>query len=197
MGITSHSGVKQCMESALKTNWYDCLMPSYSIDKHKEFKDIFAKCKQQNVGFVAMKSGISEKNPNLVSALLKEKNLTTICKSLKNLNATKNYIDSSYQKISETEAEKIMKLSAIMSVGRCRMCGSCTGACGKGLPVSDIVRCMDYYINTENDYETAKATYESLEKRADLCVDCGNCEAICPNRVPIRNFMRVSREMFV
>ncbi|NLE30398.1 MAG: hypothetical protein GX629_12090 [Phycisphaerae bacterium] len=83
--------------------------------------------------------------------------------------------------------------------GRCRMCGQCTSACPNALAVSDIVRSVDYYVDAMRDYDAGRLNYQMISSSANAacCADCGQCERVCPNRVPIRSLVRRSREMFV
>jgi hypothetical protein len=66
------------------------------------------------------------------------------------------------------------------------MCGACTGACEKGLPVSDIVRYMSY-LEGYGQFALARENYQTLP--ADLqqvrCSDCDKCSVRCPNGVQI------------
>jgi hypothetical protein len=199
MGLTTHSGMKACMESALKTDWYDVLMPSYTPSMRDDYLDIFEKAEKQKVGIVAMKTKISEDDPQAIPVLLKDQAVTTICKSLRTLSSVRTYIEESKKKVSATEADRVLRLATTMGLGRCVMCGACTGACPNGLAVNDIVRSVDYYLDAMNDFEAGKMNYGFIAEAqsAFQCGDCGACEKVCPNRVPIRSFIRRSKEIFV
>ncbi|MFA5865385.1 MAG: aldo/keto reductase [Phycisphaerae bacterium] len=200
MGLTTHGGMKECMESALATGWYDCLMPTYTLDLRDSYADIFKKCQQQKVGFIAMKTNLSEDNANqTIPVMLKDKPVTTLCKSLRSLSSVKKYIEASKEKVTDADAVTILKLAALTNLGRCHMCGTCNGVCENGLAVSDMIRCVDYYVDAANDYETGKTTYAALgsERDASRCTNCGQCENACPNKVPVRHLVKRAREIFV
>ncbi len=199
MGLTTHGGMKERMDLALKTGWYDCLMPIYDLSMRESYLDIFKKCEKQNIGLIAMKTRVSESNTTPIPVLLKDKALTTICKSLGSFIAVKKYLAASREKVTEDEARKTLETAGKISLGRCAMCGVCTGACSNGLAVNDIVRSVDYYVDTMKDYETGKLHYGFIDAQgnADHCLDCGQCEKACPNRVPVRSFVKRAKEIFV
>ncbi len=199
MGLTSHGGMKECMKSALATGWYDCLMPAYDLSMRDDFLEIFLKCEKQKVGIVAMKTKISEDNTSPIPVMLKDKALTTICKSLRTLNDVKKYLEAAREKITDADTLRTMNNFALSRIGRCTMCGTCTAACPNGLAVNDIVRSVDYYVDTMQDLDAGRMNYEFIDRNcnADRCADCGKCEKACPNRVPVRSFIERSRKIFV
>lgn len=199
MGLTTHGGMKACMESAMKVGWYDVLMPSYDLSMREDYLDIFQKVKKLNLGFVAMKTRIAEDKTQTIPVLLADKQVTTLCKSLTTLSAVKKYIEASKQKVSPDEVAKTSGRETTMMNGRCHMCGACTGACPYSLAVNDIVRSVDYYVDAMRDYEAGRLNYEMIapSANASCCMDCGQCETVCPNRVPIRSLIRRSKDMFV
>ncbi len=198
MGLTTHAGMKECMESALETGWYDVLMPLYNLPLREELLGVCQKALKKNVGVVTMKTKASESNPDPIPVILKDKCITTVCKSMQSFSEVKKYIEASKQQVADADAQRIIRTASLSAVGRCRMCGTCTGTCKNGLAVNDIVRSVDYYVDTMGDYETGHAVYHEIEARcnADQCRDCGQCELACPNRVPIRHYIKRSREMF-
>ena len=69
----------------------------------------------------------------------------------------------------------------------CRMCGACDGACPKGLPVSDLVRCATY----ADGYGVCAMGRERFNRlppvvRHVRCADCAACAVRCPNGVKVQ-----------
>jgi predicted aldo/keto reductase-like oxidoreductase len=199
MGLTSHGGMKECIESAMKVGWYDVLMPSYDLSMREDYRDIFKKVKKLNLGFIAMKTRIAEDKTQSIPVLLSDKEVTTLCKSLTTLSAVKKYIEATKQKVTSEEAGKVVDRETSMLNGRCHMCGACTQACPYSLAVNDIVRSVDYYVDAMRDFDAGRLNYKLISPSANAacCTDCGRCENVCPNRVPIRSLIRRSKEMFV
>jgi len=78
--------------------------------------------------------------------------------------------------------------------GVCGFCGACLDACPSGVAVQDIQRFHGYYIHGYR--EAARADYAALapEQRATACRGCGQCEGICPGRVPIRRRLKEAHD---
>ncbi len=199
MGLTTHGGMKERMELALKTGWYDCLMPIYNLSLRDSYLDILKKCEKEKVGLIAMKSKADENNTAPIPVLLKDKALTTVCKTLASFSAVKKYLEAAREKVTDAEVKKEISLAGKTSFGRCAMCGACTGACQNGLAVNDIVRSVDYYVDAMKDYDAGQMNYRFIDAQgnADRCLDCGRCEKACPNRVPVRSFIKRAKEIFV
>jgi uncharacterized protein len=199
MGLTTHGGMKERMELALQTGWYDCLMPAYDLSMRDSYLDIFKKCEKEKVGLIAMKTKVPEDDTASIGVLLKDKALTTVCKTMSSLSAVKKYLEAARVKVTDADEQRVRTLAGKISTGRCAMCGACTGACQGGLAVNDIVRSVDYYVDTMKDYESGQMNYNFIEAQgnADHCLDCGRCEKICPNRVPVRSFIKRAKEIFV
>jgi uncharacterized protein len=77
---------------------------------------------------------------------------------------------------------------AYISPKYCRMCGSCGGACEKGVPVPDMLRFLTY---VEGYGEFALARERFLELPEDLrkirCRDCAACSLKCAYSVAVRD----------
>ncbi len=198
MGLTTHGGMIACMNSALDTDWYDCLMPTYKLERREDYLEIFKRCQKQNVGFVAMKTDISPDNPDKTAAILKDKQITTICRTIRTLNDVKKYIEASRRALTRSEIERAAVLAKRSSFGRCMMCGTCTMSCPEQISVSDIVRCVDYYVDTMRDVDIARENYAEIAngRNAESCKRCGVCESNCPNDVPIRHYILRAGRIF-
>jgi predicted aldo/keto reductase-like oxidoreductase len=79
----------------------------------------------------------------------------------------------------------------------CRMCGSCDGACPKGLPTSELVRCATY-ADGYRSLAMGRARFARLpaELRQVRCADCVTCPLACPNGVQIRAQVTRAQELF-
>ncbi|MGD0201388.1 MAG: aldo/keto reductase [Bryobacteraceae bacterium] len=79
----------------------------------------------------------------------------------------------------------------------CRMCGSCDGACPRGLPVSDLVRYV-MYAEGYGDYRMGRSCFDALPEslRAVRCTDCSACAVRCPNGVHVRERAARAQQIF-
>lgn len=68
-------------------------------------------------------------------------------------------------------------------VSACRMCGACTDACPRGLPVNDLMRIRMYHdVNHDLDYacDTYRDLPVDLAAKASRCGSCTACKDVCP-----------------
>ncbi len=198
LGLTTHGGMKDCMEAAIRTGWYDCLMPAYQIHQREKYLDLFKECEKKQIGIVAMKTKVSPERPEHVSVFFRDRAVTTICRTMSSLKAVNGYIEALTRNVSSEEALRIIHRESLTSFGRCTMCGTCTSNCPNGLAVSDMVRCVDYYVDTMDDFELGMENYAAIGRAAgaDNCIQCETCEAVCPSGVPVRSYIRRSKEIF-
>jgi hypothetical protein len=78
----------------------------------------------------------------------------------------------------------------------CRMCGTCAGACPRGLPVSDLVRFVTY-AEGYGDFGMGHSRFLCLppEVRSVRCENCRDCVVRCAYGVRVRE--RVSRAQYL
>jgi len=80
--------------------------------------------------------------------------------------------------------EKYEKLVPIS----CTQCKYCL-PCPQGI---NIPRILDIYNNAKffGRLKKAKSSYQSLDKKASSCVQCGQCEKLCPQKIEIRKWLK-------
>ena len=79
----------------------------------------------------------------------------------------------------------------------CTTCGYCL-PCPNGVLIPDVFA----MVNTTAMFDSRKATSEAYKAilvargiAADACVECGECEPKCPQRIPIRDALREAHEL--
>jgi predicted aldo/keto reductase-like oxidoreductase len=80
----------------------------------------------------------------------------------------------------------------------CRLCGQCEGACRKGLPVADVLRCLTY---ADGYGQFALGRERFLEvttgRTAVRCGDCAECTVrLPPRRARFAERMARAQELF-
>jgi uncharacterized protein len=97
-----------------------------------------------------------------------------------------------------TEKDETLLTAQLASIGPsyCRMCGSCGGACDKGVPVPDVLRVLTY---AEGYGQFALARERFLEMpqpaRDVRCSDCTACSFRCAYGVAVRDRLTHAQEM--
>ncbi|GAH18408.1 unnamed protein product, partial [marine sediment metagenome] len=197
IGLTTHKEVVGCMKEALDQGFYDALMPaySYSMEDREEFPKLFQKAKKAGLGIVLMKTRkdiAGDVYFDAVPHYLATSGVTTINKGLSSFQDIKRMIEAVKQPADPDAARKLHDSIQITMTGHCSMCGACDRACPLGLPVADVVRCSDYYMEHSEYVETAVETYRELANAPSKarCGDCTLCEQACRNHVPIAHHIR-------
>ena len=92
------------------------------------------------------------------------------------------------RRFDDTDRDLLRAQKAVASTGFCRMCGACRGACPRGVPTSDLVRCA-MYADGYGDVTRARTELAMLQDPG--CGDCAACVVQCPHGVAVPQ--RVSR----
>ncbi len=88
-----------------------------------------------------------------------------------------------------TDADRKTLAARLREIGPlyCRMCGSCEGACPRGLPVPDVLRFV-MYAEGYGQFGAAREHFLALPQaaRAVRCRECAECAVTCPNGVRVK-----------
>jgi len=194
IGLTSHGDTLNCMKTALDQGFYDALMPAYSIVDEEQFLPVFERAANEGIGIVLMKSGrgVQGAYEDAVPHYLATAGITTINKGVNSFADVKKLVDASKAKPDQQTGIRLRNSAKVAMSGHCMMCGTCTESCPKGLAVSDVVRCSDYYMENAEYVQMAFETYRGLSRPPALavCGDCSICEKACPNGVPVAHHLR-------
>ena len=92
------------------------------------------------------------------------------------------------------KAQKIMGASAVIP---CTACRYCTKDCPQQIPIPDIFAAMNKRIGS-GQIEESKADYDKLTSNginASGCIECGQCESVCPQHLQIIELLKECRIM--
>jgi len=190
LGITSHSA--EVLLRALDEDWVETVMFPFNIVENQGV-EVLAKCREKNVGFIAMKplaggaiddarlalrylrsmDGVTVAIPGMYSAEEVEMNCAAMA-------------DSS--PLTAEELAAMEKLRKELGTVFCRRCGYCL-PCTVGI---DIPRCFLFqgYVRRYDMPDFGKHSYNGLKVHASACVECGECEKRCPYHLPIRKLLK-------
>ena len=96
-----------------------------------------------------------------------------------------------FQPLTTQEQEAVAEVCRIfrsMELIPCTACRYCTEVCPTGIAIPDLFACM----NNRKMFNAGGGYYGSYTRdgnKASDCVKCGQCEAICPQKLPIRQLL--------
>jgi predicted aldo/keto reductase-like oxidoreductase len=97
-----------------------------------------------------------------------------------------------------TQKDELLLSTQLASISSsyCRMCGSCGGACERGVPVPDVLRFLSY-AEGYGQFALARERFLEMPQRArDVrCSDCASCSFTCARGVAVRENVTRAQEM--
>ena len=99
-----------------------------------------------------------------------------------------------FQPLSDRELEAIGDVRRIIYGKKlipCTACRYCTAGCPMQIPIPDLFACYNSKQAFDDWQQTAR--YRSLTRdggAASSCIACGQCEAICPQHLPVRELLK-------
>lgn len=103
-----------------------------------------------------------------------------------------------YFSISEKEKDYSHIFSGINTIkmtGRCMYCNHCQ-PCPAQIDIAEVTKFLYLALQQNSVPDSVKQHYFSLEKNAEDCTMCGNCEPNCPFGVKIRQNMEKAKSIF-
>ncbi len=196
IGLTAHSAA--VFERALELDWVETIMFPYNIVE-SQGEELIARCKEKNIGFIAMKplAGGAIENASLaIRYICANDNVTVVIPGMaeekeleQNLKAC---LDAS--PLSEEEQEEIAGIREQLGSNFCRRCNYCA-PCTAGINIPSVFLFAGY-LERYDLGEWARDRYNSLAVKASACVECGECETRCPYHLPIREMLKKCAQEF-
>ena len=93
---------------------------------------------------------------------------------------------------------KAMKIMGEVSDIPCTACSYCTEGCPQQIMIPDIFKAVNLQLG-RGRLDEAKAAYEAAApqgRRASDCIECGQCESVCPQGIPVIKELKRAAEMF-
>lgn len=106
-----------------------------------------------------------------------------------------------FKRLSNNELEAIEKVRNIIdSIPQvaCTSCKYCVKDCPQNIPINKILGVLNGY-DKYNNFEGAKARYNRAANgcgKASDCIDCKNCESVCPQHIKITEHLKRAASLF-
>jgi predicted aldo/keto reductase-like oxidoreductase len=182
---------------------------------NQDIKDAIAIARKAGKGIVGMKvmaGGFRRMKPGdalydkfktegtMLAALkwvLNDKNVDTTIPSITDMEQLQENLQAMSSSYTDHDKQLLAKQLEYIRPLYCSMCGSCSGLCPKGLPVSDMIRHLSY-ADGYGQFQLGRENFKDLP--ADIqkvrCEDCDECVVKCPNGVRISERLSRAQELF-
>ena len=196
IGITAHS--TEVFERALGYDWVETIMFPYNIVENQG-EALIKKCKEKNIGFIAMKplaGGAIENGTLALRYVCSNPAVTVVIPGMAEPEELEENIRACSDGSPFTEEEKaqIEEIRHQLGTNFCRRCNYCA-PCTVGIGIPNVFLFAGY-LERYNLADWAKDRYKSLAVKASACVKCGKCETRCPYHLPIRKMLEKAAEEF-
>lgn len=196
LGLTAHSTA--VFERALSMDWVETIMFPYNIVE-SQGEELIAKCKEKNIGFIAMKplaGGAIENATLALRYVCSNPAVTVVIPGMADIAELDENVKACSDTSSITEEEKaeLDKVRQMLGTDFCRRCNYCA-PCTVGINIPSVFLFAGY-LERYNLADWAKDRYFNLPVKASACVECGECESRCPYHLPIRQKLKKCAEEF-
>lgn len=196
IGLTAHS--VEVFEKALTLPWVETIMFPYNIVE-SQGEELIKKCKEQNVGFIAMKplaGGAIEDGALAIRYICSNPNVTVVIPGMYDLKEIDQNMAAAENEapLTEEELAKMQEVKNQLGSNFCRRCNYCA-PCTVGINIPSVFL-FQGYLDRYGLGDWAKDRYASMAVKASACVECGACETRCPYNLPIREMLKDAAAKF-
>ena len=216
-GISTHAGQKELVPHVIGLKHFDVLLTSYNFAMDPSINVTVAQAADAGLGIVAMKvmaggqrrgaSSSSDRTREILgregamlAALkwsIKSPMVHTAIPSITDIDQLDENLKAMASGFTPADEKVLAARLREITPEYCRMCGTCTGVCAKGLPVADILRFL-MYADSYGEFALGLSEYRGLpaEVASVRCSDCSSCSVQCPNGVQVVQRLSRAQECF-
>jgi len=219
-GVSCHRNPVEVLTSAIRGGRYDMITVAYNAfsetfrEEGEAVRDnrktsgvgkMLAFAKESGVGVVAMKTmaGVPMQNVgaylgegvSLPQAKLKwvleDDAVSAVITEMDTFEMLEENLAVSGRPLSPAESGYLRRYVEAAGRDVCRLCGTCLSGCLSAIPISDVLRCLQYH-RDQGKGDLARRTYRAIPaaRNARECTRCGMCEQACPYAVRIIHNLR-------
>ena len=97
--------------------------------------------------------------------------------------------------LNETEMRTVLRIGDMLrsqDLIRCTDCRYCVDGCPQSIYIPALFACVNDKRQNGADVSAAYAAATESNGKASDCIECGACEAMCPQKLPIRDLLKAT-----
>jgi predicted aldo/keto reductase-like oxidoreductase len=212
-GLIDHIGISghhaPTMFKAVQTGEFETLQFPYNLVNMTAEEELFPLARKMRMGIIVMKpfaggalSGPSDKLQSL--SRIEIKTTASLCLQYVMSNPLVSvvipginrfeHLEENWQTgemahgLDEAEKKALLAEAKKLGEGFCRQCGYCM-PCPNNINIPEVFRYEGYFSRYGLE-GWARAQYEKLETKPEVCTECGQCEEKCPYEIDIPNKLK-------
>jgi predicted aldo/keto reductase-like oxidoreductase len=215
-GLSTHGGHAEIIPAVIEHKAdIDVLLTSYNFTMDPSMEALVESADKAGLGVVAMKvmaGGFRKAKAGeklydtlkregaMLAALkwvLKNPHVHTTIPSITDMDQLDEDIRAMSMPYSKSDEKTLTAQLEYIRPLYCRMCGECTGACPKGLPVADVLRYLTY-AEGYGQFRLGREHFMELptELRQVRCDRCPACTVECPQGINVGERLSRAQEVF-
>lgn len=189
IGITSHH--TRVLARALESGRFDTVMLPFSPIERDGLAEVYEVAKRHDVGIITMKAlaagRLTSVEESIHFNLAHDISICVLgCTTIEHVERDVAAAESFHQ-LSEAEKAQLQDIELKIDDSFCRRCRLCEPMCPMSIPIADVFRCEDYLVLNAT---YARNEYRALDKHATDCLQCGECEMVCPYHLKVTQDMQ-------
>ena len=194
LGLTCHSNVGAVATAALEAGHWDVVMAKYGMDLRAEVGPVVDQAHEKQVGVLAMKALPNASGDVMKTAFqtaLDKPGLTSVLKGMPTFELLESLTAALKARPAEGDHAALRQHMIAQRASTCAMCSKCS-ACPQQVAVEESLVCLLYYDRQLGEKQYARQAYAAIPRACtvEACRDCGACEEVCPNGLPVRRLLR-------
>ena len=214
-GVSTHGGRKELLPWLAQKGVFDVVLTAYNFSMDPGMEQAIGAATKAGMGVVGMKvmaGGFRSLKPDdpiyqklqrqgaLLAAfkwVIDKPGISTTIPSMTDMDQLEENLKAMEHRFSVSDEKLLAAHLEMIRPLYCRMCGKCDGACQKGLPVADVLRCLTYS-DGYGQFALGRERYLELASKLGevRCGDCTECTVQCPHGVRVPDRMARAQELF-
>ena len=197
IGITSHQ--MDIAKAMVKSDRFETIMFPFNFITSEPADELLPLCREHNVGFIVMKpmaGGMLENAAVAFKYLLQFPDIVII-PGIQKVQEIEEIVRiySRSPKMTPAEHKKMQQMREELGTRFCRRCDYCQ-PCSQQIPISMIMTFPTFVKRLPPGWYLKGGFIPDAMAKAASCTECGECEARCPFRLPIREMLKENYNLY-